>query len=87
MISIPEYLAKVDLLKGEMEHAETGFQAHLDRLAQLPNIKYETGYPLFCLGIIHYTRGNYQAAEKSLTEADRLFSQYLADHPQISQFL
>lgn len=85
--SISEYFSQMDLAKGELGQAEIRFQSRFDRLTQLPNIKYEIGYPLFGLGVIHYTRCNYQEAEKSLSQAGELFSQYLGEIPTMAQLL
>ncbi len=87
VVNISCWLGKLYLRRGELERAETSFQAFLDRLSQLPNIKHEAGDALYHLGVIRYTQGNYQEAEKFLVEADSLFSQYLEGHPQIADFL
>lgn len=73
--------------KGELERAEAAYHDYLERLRRLP-VKHEAGEALFNLGVIDYTRGNYQEAEKRLIEADKLFSQYLGESfGQIAQFL
>ena len=73
--------------KGEMERAQAAYHEYLERLRRLP-VKHEAGEALFNLGVIDYIRGNYQEAEKRLSEADKLFSQYLGESfTQIAEFL
>jgi tetratricopeptide (TPR) repeat protein len=73
--------------KGELERAQAAYQEFLERLRRFP-VKHEAGEALFNLGVIDYTRGNYQEAEKRLSEADKLFSQYLGESfTQIAEFL
>ncbi|MGE0131111.1 MAG: tetratricopeptide repeat protein [Blastocatellales bacterium] len=73
--------------KGELERAQAAYREYLERLSRL-TVKHEAGEALYNLGVIDYTKGNYQEAEKLLNEADKLFSQYLgADYPQIAEFL
>ncbi len=80
-------LGNLYLDKGELDRAQAYYHEYLERLRRLP-VKHEAGEALYNLGVIDYTRGNYQEAEKSLHEADKLFSQYLgADYPQIAEFL
>ena len=73
--------------QGELDRAEALYHEYLDRLRRLP-VKHEAGEALYHLGVIHYIRGDYQEAEKLVSQAERLFSQYLgADYPQIADFL
>src|SRR5262245_44562844 len=73
--------------EGELERARAAYHEYLERLRRLP-VKHEAGEALYNLGVIDYTRGKYQEAEKLLKEAEKLFSQYLgANYPQIADFL
>ncbi len=73
--------------KGELERAQATYLGYLERLRRLP-VKHEAGEALYNLGVIDYTNGNYQEAEKRLNEAERLFSQYLGQNfGQIADFL
>ncbi len=73
--------------KGEPERARTAYLDSLERLRR-QQATWQPGEALFSLGVIDYSRGNYQEAEKRLNEADKVFSQYLgANCPRISEFL
>ncbi len=74
--------------KGELEQARAAYHEYLGRLRRLPNITYQAGEALLGLGMIDYAMGDYRQAEKSLDEAEKLFSQYLGgNYPQLAQFL
>jgi serine/threonine-protein kinase len=73
--------------QGELERAEETYFEYLERLHRLP-AKYEAGEALYNLGVINYTRGNYEKAEKLLNEAEKLCREYLGvNHTMISRCL